>query len=159
VSWDVAASISEVVGAAAVVISLVYLAIQVRENTTATKAAAFEATIQSEMDLAANFVAKADVWDKVLTGAPLTAGAERRTAIILFNMLMLDTARRYRQFLVGHLDEPAWEARRGTLPDLVSLPIFEFWRPSMGAKGHEAGFLKLLDDYAARQSRCAEDRS
>jgi hypothetical protein len=146
VNWTVVASIAELIGAVGVIVSLIYLSIQIRSNTRATKSGAYQMTIQSEMDLASVFIEHADVWDKVLTGSPLAGGAETRTGILLYNMLMLDTARRYQQYAFGYLEAQAWDARRETLPTVVALPIFREWRNSLGARGHSADFLRILDE-------------
>jgi hypothetical protein len=148
-NWPLAASIAEVISAVAVVASLVYLAVQVRANTKATRASAFQTAIQSEMDLATVFVENARVWDKVVTGAPLAEGEEMRAGILLYNMLMLDTARRHQQYAEGYLEAQAWKARRETLPSIVGLPVYRGWRASLGARGHSADFLALLDECAA----------
>ena len=46
-NWDAIGAIGEVVGAAAVVVSIVYLAVQIRQNTSSTKSA-----VESEIALA-----------------------------------------------------------------------------------------------------------
>lgn len=145
-NWAELTSIADVVGAIAVVISLVYLSIQVRTNTKASKANAFQTAIRSEIDLASVFIEHAGIWEKVVTGATLAEGEETRVAILLYNMLMLDTAHRYRQYVDGYLEAQAWNARRDTLPSIVKLPIFAEWRTSLGAGGHPPDFLELLDE-------------
>lgn len=149
-NWSQAASIADVVSGIAVVVSLIYLSIQIRGNTKATRSNAFQTAIRSEMDLAAVFIENAEIWDKVVKGAPFAEGEEKRKAIILYNMFMLDTVRRYRQYSVGFLEAEAWKARREALPLIVKLPIFNEWRTSFGAKGHPADFLELLDELAAK---------
>jgi hypothetical protein len=148
-NWSQAGSIADVVSGIAVVISLVYLSIQVRGNTKATKANAFQGVIRSEMELAEVFIENAAIWDKVVNGEPIAEGEEIRKAIVLYNMFMLDTVRRYRQYSIGYLEAQAWEARRKTLPSIVKLPIFKEWRKSYGAQGQAADFLKILDEFAA----------
>lgn len=145
-NWALITSIADVVGAIAVVISLVYLSVQVRTNTKASKANAFQTAIRSEIDLASIIIEHAGVWDKVVTGAPLAKGEETRTAILLYNMLMLDTAHRYRQYTDGYLDAQAWETRRETLPSIVSFTIFGVWRTSLGARGLPSDFMRLVDE-------------
>lgn len=149
-NWEIAASIAEVVSAVAVVVSLVYLAIQIRSNTKTTKANAYQLAIQSEMETAVVFLGHAGTWDKVITGQPISEGEELRAAILLFNLLMLDSERRYQQFTLGYLEAQPWEARYQTLPKIVSLPIFRAWRNSLGAQGHSAGFLRLVDECASK---------
>lgn len=150
-NWSQAGSIADVVSGIAVIISLIYLSIQIRDNTKAARANAFQGAIRSEMEMAAVFIENAAIWDKVVKGESIAEGEEMRRAIMLYNMFMLDTVRRYRQYSVGFLEAEAWKARRVTLPSIVKLPIFKEWRKSYGAHGQAADFLKLLDDLAARK--------
>ncbi|MEJ2760741.1 MAG: hypothetical protein P8126_04195 [Gammaproteobacteria bacterium] len=149
-NWSQAGSIADVVSGIAVIISLIYLSIQIRDNTKAARANAFQGVIRSEMELAAVFIENAAIWDKVVQGKTIADGEEMRIAIMLYNMFMLDTVRRYRQYSIGYLEAQAWEARRKTLPSIVKLPIFKEWRKSYGAHGQAADFLELLDDLASR---------
>jgi hypothetical protein len=152
-TWTEAASIAQVVSGIAVVVSLVYLSIQIRGNTKATKANAFQGVIRSEMEMAEVFIENAAIWDKVVKGEPIAEGEEIRKAIMLYNMFMLDTVRRYRQYSVGFLEAEAWKARRKTLPSIVKLPIFKEWRKSYGAHGQAADFLEILDELAAKDNK------
>lgn len=49
-AWEIAASIAEVVGALAVVISLIYLAREVRQNTVASRATMHQQYIDAQMN-------------------------------------------------------------------------------------------------------------
>jgi len=149
-SWSTAASIADVISAIAVVVSLVYLSLQIRANTRSNRASAFHATIDSEMELAKTVVEHAGTWDKVQTGQPLAAGEETRRAIALFNLVMLDAERRFNQFNAGFLEAGPWEGNLKSLPLLVALPTYERWRQSGGAMSRSADFLRLLDGIAER---------
>jgi hypothetical protein len=113
-----AASIVEVVSAVAVVVSLVYVSTQIRASIDVNKANAFQATIDSEMNLATIVVEHAATWEKVVTGAPLVEGEETRRAAALYNLVMLDAERRYRQFNAGYLEARGWAGVRKSLPSL-----------------------------------------
>ncbi len=147
--WVVAASIAEVVGAIAVVVSLIYLSIQIRAGTKATKAAAFQAVAQSEMDFASIVIENAGTWEKIVTDAPLSEGQETRAAIVLYNLFMLDSERRFHQYNSGYLEASAWEGRLRALPLLVKFSIFERWKTSLGGMAHSADFLELLDELSS----------
>ncbi|NIQ57201.1 MAG: hypothetical protein GWN71_28625 [Gammaproteobacteria bacterium] len=49
-TWSALQAVAEVIGAIAVVASLVYLAIQVRQNTRAVRAATYDAMVRSSAD-------------------------------------------------------------------------------------------------------------
>ncbi len=143
---DQIANIAEIVGVILVVVTLAFLTLQIRQNTAALRATTIQAAMQSEMEFANILVRDADIWDKVLSGIPLSERVETRKGIMLFNIFMIDTESRYHQVNAGFLDEQAWTGRMGTMWDVVRLPIYERWRHSMGGLSHSADFLKMLDD-------------
>lgn len=132
-----------------VVLTLIFLTLQIRQNTQAIRASTMNSAMQSEMEFAGLLLTDAETWDKVLSAAPIGVGAETRKAILLFNVFMIDTESRFHQFNSGYLDAQAWDGRRGTLPDVVRLPVFKIWRYSFGGLSHSADFLALLDGLAA----------
>ncbi len=148
-NWEAIGAVGEIIGAIAVVVSLIYLSIQIRAGTKATKAGAFQAVIQSEMNFASIVIQNAGTWEKVVTDAPLTEGEETRKAIVLCNLFMLDSERRYHQYNAGFLETAAWEGRLRALPLVVKLSIFERWKNSLGGMAHSADFLELLDELSS----------
>ena len=71
-------------------------------------------------------------------------GAETRRATIIYNLFMIETETRFHQFQLGHLGEPAWQARLRTVPLMVRLPMYSVWRESLGGQSHSEDFLELL---------------
>ena len=143
------ANIAEIIGVVSVVVTLIFLILQIRQNTQATRAETIQAVMQSEMALSSLLVEHAAVWTKVLSGAPLSEGAETREAIILYGSMMIDTETRFHQYLVGFLDSKTWHVRLELLPKMVSVPIFPVWRQSFGGQSRTADFLELVDRHYA----------
>ena len=143
---DLYANIAEIVGVIIVIVTLVFLTLQIRQNTRALRSTTIQSVMQSEMGFMSIIVENAGTWDKVITGAPLSSGEETRKAILLYNVFMIDTEVRYHQHKSGYLDPQPWEARLDTLPDIVKLPTFKLWRKSFGGLGHSADFLEILDN-------------
>lgn len=144
------ANVAEIIGVILVVLTLIFLTLQIRQNTRALKATTIQNVMRDETAMMSIFVEHADVWDKIQCGASLAPGMETRRAIVLFNLLMIDTASRHQQFKIGYLEAEPWNARLRTLPGIVRLPVFKNWRQSRGGLGHTADFLNLLDDLAAQ---------
>lgn len=139
------ANIAEIVGVILVVVTLVFLSLQIRQNTQALRSTTIQAVMQSEISMMSILVENSATWEKIQTGAPLAAGDETRKAIVLFNVYMIDTESRFHQYQTGYLDAQPWEGRLGTLPHVVRLPIFKPWRASLGGQSHADDFLELLD--------------
>ena len=142
------ASIAEIIAAIGVIFSLIFVGLQINEGNQETRAATTQAAADAEAFMIATMVNHSDTWDKVVTGAPLESGAETRKAIILYNLLMVESENRYHQFHSGFLATPTWEGRLLILQPTVKLPIFKIWRESYGGRGHSAEFLELLDSLA-----------
>ena len=139
------ANIAEIVGVVLVVVTLVFLTLQIRQNTQALRATTILSVMQSETSMMSILVENSATWEKIQTGAPLAAGDETRKAIVLFNVYMIDTESRFHQYKIGYLDAQPWDGRLRTLPHVVRLPIFELWRNSLGGQSHADDFLELLD--------------
>ncbi len=141
---DQYANIAEIVGVVIVVVTLVFLTLQIRQGTKAIRSTTIQSVMQSEMAFSQILVENSDTWDKILSAQPLSNGAETRKAIVLFNVFMIDTESRFHQFQSGYLDAQSWEGRLSTLPEMVGLPVYQLWRKSMGGLSHSADFLSLL---------------
>jgi len=142
------ASLAEIIGLLAIIPSLLFVGVQLARGRREIRAATLQATLTSERELNAKFADYAGTWDKVVKGEPLSEGEETRRAIVLFNMLMMDTENRFQQFKSGYLDPESWEARHSTLHENVSFPIFKVWRNSPGGRNRSAEFLRILDKMA-----------
>ncbi len=139
------ASVAEIVGLLAIVPSLIFVGVQLVRGNREARATTTQLAVQSEMNTATALLDNAGIWEKVVTGAPLAAGEETRKAIILFNLMMLETASRYQQFNSGYLEPESWEGRARILPSLVEFPIYDVWRNSPGVMNQTASFLNFLD--------------
>jgi hypothetical protein len=140
------ANIAEIVGVILVVVTLVFLTLQIRQNTRALRSTTIQSVMQSELAMMSILVENAATWEKISSGSPLASGEETRRAIVLFNVYMIETESRYHQFKTGYLDPQPWEGRLGTLPAVVRMPVFKLWRASHGGQSHAADFLALLDE-------------
>jgi hypothetical protein len=139
------ASIAEIVASVGVIFSLIFVALEVREGSQQTRAATAQLIIQNEQNMVSVLIENAATWEKVLAGAPLDPGEETRRAINLFQLAMLDSANRYRQFRAGYLPQETWDGQVATLPELKKLPIYHQWRSSLGGQSQDRLFLEFID--------------
>ena len=142
------AAVAEIVAAVGVILSLIFVGLQISEGNQETRAASIQAASDADAFMIATLVNHKDTWDKVLTGAPLEEGAELRGGILLFNFLMVNMDNRYNQFQSGFLESNSWDGYKSTLPPMVNLPLFKIWRESPGAHSHTTEFLELVDSLA-----------
>jgi hypothetical protein len=148
---DQIANLAEIVGVIIVIVTLVFLSLQIRQGTKAIRSTTIQSVMQSEMAFSKILVENSDTWDKILSAQPIPDGMEKRKAIVLFNVFMIDTESRYHQYQSGYLDAQSWQGRLSTLPEMVNLPLYPLWRNSVGGQSHSADFLSLLDKQLQRQ--------
>jgi len=139
------ASLAEIIASVGVIISIVFLALEVSENNRQTQAATAQLINQNEREMVTVFIEYAGTWDKVVTGSPISPGEEMRRAINLYQMSMLDAANRYRQFKEGYITKETWDGQLATLPDMKQLPIYKEWRSSFGGQSQDTQFLEYID--------------
>ena len=132
-------AIGELLGGVAIIVSLLYVGLQIKHGNRETRANTLQATLDSEMSLQAEAMRYAGTWDKIVTGDHLADGEETRRAILLYNMMMTLYQNRYYQFKTGYLDHPPFTE------EVVTFPMYEIWRGSGGAKNRSAEFLEFLD--------------
>lgn len=144
-NWESIGVIAEVVGAVAVVVSLVYLAIQVRSNTRALRAG-------SSFDTAHSWATFNEQLVSMLAGdSEFQSGGESRLVRIGAQFYgaeskaddLTDTERvlmsymhralfqklegQYFLYKLGYLDEPIWQARRDWARGIIELPLIKNW--------------------------------
>ena len=143
------ASVAEIIASIAVILSLVFVGLQLRDGNRVTRATANQLAVQSEIDVVTVFLTHSAVWNKIVTSTPIDDDEESRQAILLLNIFMLDTESRYQHFRSGYLDPATWESRQNILPEVVKYPAYEAWRNSPGGRNHSAHFLELLDSMSS----------
>lgn len=123
-------NIGEFIGAVGVVVSLVYLARQMIQNTTSVRAASFNSMVQNSIRLLepsyvdsefAAFLARAERDPNRLTIEERVRWNAYMTAVYRhFNNLVY-------QYRVGAIDRQMWEAYRRTLKEHLRTPSWAAW--------------------------------
>jgi len=160
-SWQDLGSIGELVSAVAVVISLVYLAFQIRqntrqieENTKAAQATAFDSSINHTFNARAVIIENEDLARIYLEGsnAPESLSEKDllRYRLILHNILW-SIWNMQSQAQVGELSSETWSAQLATLERIVSTNGFQwFWANYSQELG--PSFRRIVADLEAKRS-------
>ncbi len=141
------ASFAEIIASIGVILSLIFVGMQINEGNRETRAATLQAASDTQISLMAELSRYADTWEKVLSGDPLADGEESRRGIILYNMVMTENVNMFHQFNAGYLDEANWAKRQNNFRRLVKLPMYDEWKDAVGASGHPQEFLDILASY------------
>lgn len=151
-SWEAASAIAEWIGVILIIISLVYVALQIRQNTETISAATeletgrmwseFHARVATSPDLA-------DIWDKGLTGPDTLSPGEKRRFIWFVAEYCFVVENLYRQRKLGFLSIETWSQHEATIAGLLLNPLLGRWWDS-GVSPYSAEFRKVID--AARKN-------
>ncbi len=95
------ASLAEILGAVAVVVSLFFVGSQISEGNDETRAATTQAALDAEMVFQTALVRHADVWEKVILGGDMSDKVATRRSIALYNMVMTLNDNRFQMMNSG----------------------------------------------------------
>jgi hypothetical protein len=128
-NWEALGAIGQLLGSVLVLVSLLYIAAQIRQNTTAVRAGTF----QSVIALATTYgdeVAKNPELRRVMR-AGLAADTETEIDPNAFHFILLSFLRRYEnmhyQSYLGLLPDAQWQGLRASLARYVGQPGFQSW--------------------------------
>lgn len=145
--WTVIAAIAEVVGVVCLIGSLIYLGMQIRQNTAMVRAnteleagrlwAELHARVAHSPDMA-------DIWDKGLTDHTRLSPAEKRKFIWLIAEFFVMTETHFRQWKHGFLSADTWQVYRSTAAGALGNPLVRSWWAS-GVSPYAVDFREEMD--------------
>ena len=134
--WDAIGAVGELIGAAAVVISVAYLAIQIRRQTSESRLAATRELSSKRTD-AIKIVLGDDaliaVYLKALRNYESLRGEDRMKASLMFHILTRNAEQDFIHEGAGHADAPYLESVDRVLAQNVAAPGVQEWWASTGA--------------------------
>jgi len=141
------ASIAEVLSAIAIVVSLVFVGLQINDGNRETRAATVQSTLDSEMALQAELLRYTDTWLKITNGIPFSDEVETRKALILYTMLMTQNENQFEQMNSGYL-----EFNADAIAPPVTWPIYEMWTQTAAYQGRSVEFRDFLETERKRRT-------
>ena len=131
-SWDALGAISEFVGAIAVVVTLVYLAIQVRQNTSALRSTATQGAHDQTAalyDLVSSDATLADIFVRGMTSPDELTSIETAQFFSLSMAFMFRYQNWYLQTRSGLIEKELLESWSRVLRQLSGTPGYQrFWQ-------------------------------
>lgn len=134
-NWEAIGAIGEVAGAVGVIVTLLYLSIQIRQNSKMMKANSKQSISDASQQLIYRMVDEAEVMEKLLFNdeANLTP-VEHRKAWFLFRAMLRGFESQIYQHEVGLLDDAEWAYLKRVILETTSYPGFEsLWPELSGA--------------------------
>lgn len=131
------AALAEILSAAALIVSLIFVGAQIRENTKATHAATLQDHMGYEMDFVTRVGADprlARLWEVTLNDFEALEGDERIQGTYLFLGAMRLWEGYYMQWRAGTLSDDGWKAREPLVRSFARLPM-----PAFGGASPDQG--------------------
>jgi hypothetical protein len=131
VNWEAAGAIGEIIGAAAVVVSLIYLASQIRTQNREARAASVHQVMHeySQAISSLHGPEMAEIWVRAHEDFDSLSPPERLRFIIYMMVAMRTFEDAYFQWREGRLEDDVWDSLVAPLRDLKSTEAFaRFWQ-------------------------------
>lgn len=126
-NWEAIGTVAEIIGAFAVVVSLIYLATEIRNQNRESRIASIHEVIEAFRNSITSFQdpQRADVYTKALSGFDDLEDAQRLQFISMTQGLFRVWEEAYYQFTGGRLDQRMWDAMLAAYADLMSAHGFQ----------------------------------
>ena len=147
VNWDAVAAIGQAVGALGVIVSVLYLAMQVREDARARRAE----TVHQQTGAHANALQAiavsqdlAAIFTRGITEFETLGTVERARFSALLSYFMLHFQDSFFQHAEHHLDERVWQGIETPLSEMFAYPGVRAWWKTR-AHHYSAKYRRLVD--------------
>jgi len=144
-NWEAIEAVSEIIGALAVVITLAYLAIQIRQNNDLLRSESRQVLVSNDVTSLRAGMELSDVFAKFVSDRELSAEEQLKMSF----MFALDLRNRefeYFQYKNGLLDEETWLAYRHVILINHSSELGKKWWDEVGRGIVHPKFAALIDD-------------
>jgi hypothetical protein len=151
-NWDAVGAVGEIVGAFAVVASLVYLASQIRTQNSEARAASVHQVMHeySSSISALHEPGMADIWISAMEDFDSLSPSQRLRFIIYLTVAVRSFEDAYFQWREGRLETEVWRALLIPLLDVKSTEAFDrFWE--LRRHQFRAEFADYIDSLEAGQ--------
>ncbi|MEJ2503508.1 MAG: hypothetical protein P8177_09405 [Gemmatimonadota bacterium] len=148
-NWEAIGAVAEAGGAVAVVLSLLYLSVQIRQNTRAVRGSTAHAvTERQQVELhwsheIASIFAKAIETPDQLNSAEAWSLSEWLTAAIVMRQ------NEFRQYRLGLLDEDSWKQAENVILMVLSLTWARNWWYVLGREQVQEDLAARIDELLA----------
>jgi len=139
------AAIAEITGLTIVVITLLYLAIQVRQGAHLLRSESRQALMNNEKDILLAYLENQDLFDKLSSPEALSSADQRRfSALWILNMR--NREHEWFQYKDGILDEATWQSYRQIMRLILTSKRHRMWWGKIKV-AYDPDFVTMVDQY------------
>jgi hypothetical protein len=149
-NWEAISAVSQLVGSLAVVISVLYLAIQLRSSTRVARVAAQDAAATALRDVTKPFMENAElarIWRTGLENLQALSAEDQARFFHAAHQFLKALETIHFHYMYGLLDAQLWEGWRELLRHYVATPGLEYYLSMRGAV-FSARFCKFISELA-----------
>jgi hypothetical protein len=126
-NWDAASAVTEIVGAIAVIATLFYLAVQIRQNTQITISNIREQRMGATQEIIFKWADEAELLDKIERNEEIE-GIERTRALMIIRAVFRNWESHVHQHRNGLFEDEEWRAVQETMHYLFRSHLYQiFW--------------------------------
>lgn len=155
INWSEWTAIAEIISSVAILVTLIYLSIQTKQNTEATLASTRQTMITTDVDILHAVMENPTFYIKLQTDQELTPEEDTRLQSWL---IMVIRTREYQwlQYKNGLLDKQSWETYLSGVRGNLSYPLSRSWWNKVAYNFFDHEFVdevnKLLADVPVNQN-------
>lgn len=152
-NWNAISAISEVIGAIAVVVSLIYLALQIRQNTKAVRGTTINSLTQHMRDELRWSSDMAPAWKKVME-TPDELNFEESWQLSEWVTAAFNSRQNeWLQYQQGLIGKEIWEAQANVIQIIMGIDWTQKWWRDYGSKNLLPSFVAEVERVAAIEQR------
>jgi hypothetical protein len=124
-NWEAIGAIGEIIGACAVFATLIYLAIQIRQNTSSVRAAAVDAAITQVSTVRQQIFANNEIAGIYVDGCKDSDSLDEKSLVryrLLIHNILLAISNIHAQSTLTGLSLSNWESQKPVIERIVSSP-------------------------------------
>jgi hypothetical protein len=129
-NWEALGAIGEIVGAVAVVVTIAYLAVQIRQNTRSVRASMYQSLVESVVNFNTAFTQDPELAQAYLKGLEdldgLSEADRTRVAFALFSQFQMFQSMFYQRRLFT-IEPDYWESWRALILSYYARPGVQQW--------------------------------
>ncbi len=140
--WEAATGISDIVGTIAVIVSLAYLGLQIRQNTRSIEGSTEQSLMTAEMEVYALIAQHAGVYRR---GCANLSDLDPDEAVVFEQLVLAVMSQLYGAFV---------QYQRNLIPETVWLAYLREWEISIGMPGLQEVWTQNKNSYPIQFRQC-----
>ena len=149
-NWTKASAVAEILSSVAILITLIYLVVEIQQNAEATQADTRQAILDSDQQYLELLIESPEL--HLLQFKPDLSDEERIRLSYLLTTFVRMRESNWLQYENGTLDDMTWQAYRLSLVAQISYPRTRIWWQNFGVERiYDSEFISLVNELLANQ--------